>query len=174
MKIEIRKIRREDPVEGFECGEAELDLFLKRYARQNQFRHYIGVTYVAVDGGEILGFVTLSAGSVNREELPKERQGSLPAYALPILRLSRLAVDRRRQGRGIGRALLRFALRMALRQREAFGCYGVLVDAKADATGFYEAYGFEPIRLLAGRRDIRPRPVEMFLATKVIERAMGN
>jgi hypothetical protein len=49
-----------------------------------------------------------------------------------------------------------------------------MVDAKAEATGFYEAYGFEPIRLRAGRREIRPRPVEMFLATKVIERAMGN
>ncbi len=31
----------------------ELDLFLKRYARQNQFRHYIGVTYVAMERGGV-------------------------------------------------------------------------------------------------------------------------
>jgi GNAT superfamily N-acetyltransferase len=69
----------------------------------------------------------------------------LPGYPLPVVRLARLAVDERAQGLGLGRALLRHVLDLALDQRDSFGCIGVVKDAKPDAVTFYAGYGFVPL-----------------------------
>jgi len=67
---------------------------LLRYAAQNQFRRHIGVTYVAVDGGTILGFATVTVGHIEIENLPQSLRKKFPGYPLPVLRLARLGVDR--------------------------------------------------------------------------------
>ena len=67
--MEIRKLRPSDERSDFCCGEPDLDRFFHKYAGQNQFRHHIGMTYVAVDGEIILGFVTLSAADMELSEL---------------------------------------------------------------------------------------------------------
>ena len=83
---------------------------------------------------------------VGRRNLPSARmRRRLPGYPLPILRLARLAVDERVQGLGVGRALLRHVLDLALDQRDSLGCIGVVTDAKPDAVSFYARYGFEPL-----------------------------
>jgi hypothetical protein len=41
---------------------ADLDRFFQAYAGQNQVRHHIGTTYVAVEGAELCGCVTVSRG----------------------------------------------------------------------------------------------------------------
>ena len=83
---------------------------------------------------------------VGRRNLPSARmRRRLPGYPLPILRLARLAVDERAQGLGVGRALLRHVLDLALDQRDSLGCIGVVTDAKPDAVSFYARYGFEPL-----------------------------
>ena len=79
------------------------------------------------------------------EKLTKTLRRRLPAYPLPILRLSRLAVDERFQGHGIGRLLLRAMLELALEMRNRVGCIGVIVDAKPDTVPFYLSLGFKPI-----------------------------
>jgi len=56
----VRPLSRADDRSGFSCGNIEPDRFFRRYAGQNQFRHHIGTTYIAVDGERILGFVTVS------------------------------------------------------------------------------------------------------------------
>jgi GNAT superfamily N-acetyltransferase len=54
-------------------------------------------------------------------------------------------VDQHAQGLGVGRALLRHVLDLALVQRDSLGCIGVITDAKPDALPFYARYGFEPL-----------------------------
>jgi len=172
--IEIRRIGQKDDTASFACGNIELDTYLKTYARQNQFRHYIGTTYVAVNDEGILGYVSLSAGSIYAEEISDALRRKLPQYPLPILRLTRMAVDHRHQGRGIGRALLRFVFEQTLFQKTHVGCFGLVVDAKKESIGFYESFGFMPFGLRAGELDIRPFAQSMFLSTQVIERAMDG
>ncbi|WP_145220301.1 GNAT family N-acetyltransferase [Planctomycetes bacterium TBK1r] len=46
---------------------------------------------------------------------------------------------------------------------ERTGCVGVVVDAKPDATEFYERYGFETLDVLCGKLGDRPAPQPMFL-----------
>ena len=163
LEIRVRRLEPKDDRSEFRSGNIDLDRFFQRYAGQNQFRHHIGTTYVAVQGDRSVGFVTVSSGEMAAEKLAKNLRRRLPAYPLPILRLARLAVDERFQGQGIGRLLLRAMLELALELRDRVGCIGVVVDAKPDALPFYSSLGFTPIDLISGALGDRPEPIAMFL-----------
>jgi len=144
--VEIRPLRTDDNRSAFSCGQPELDRFFQHYAGQNQFKLHLAVTYVAVLEARILGYATVNVGSLERRTLPSARMRKrLPGHPLPVLRLARLAVDARSQGRGVGRALLRHILSLALDLRESLGSVGVVTDAKPDAVAFYAKYGFAPL-----------------------------
>lgn len=166
--VEIRALARDDDRGGFTCGQADLDRFFEHYAGQNQFKLHLAVTYVAVVEGRILGFATVAPCSIERATVPTARlRKRLPSYPLPALRLARLGVDLRAQGLGLGKALLRYVLGLALEQAERFGCVGVVADAKPDAVEFYENLGFDPLEgVREGRLVSEPRP--MFLSIETI------
>lgn len=169
--MEIRALRESDDRSDFHSGDALLDVFLQKYAGQNQFRHHIGVTYVAVDEGRILGFVTVAPGEIEIERMPVAARKALPRYPIPVLRLGRLAVDASAQGQGLGGQLLRFVLALALRLSDEYGCLGILVDAKPGAVSFYAKYGFAALEVLEGASDARPRNTPLFLSVAEIRRA---
>jgi predicted N-acetyltransferase YhbS len=98
----------------------------------------------------------------------------LPHYPLPVLRLARLAVDRSAQGQGLGVQLLQFVLRLAMEMADAYGCVGVVVDAKPDAFAFYAKYGFVELEAVEGGSDARPAPTPMFLSIRAIRDATGG
>jgi GNAT superfamily N-acetyltransferase len=162
MAVEIRPLRPDDDRQAFRSGDEALDLYFHRYAGQNQFRYHIGVSYVAVEEGRILGFLTVSPGSLDAGDLPSGRK--MPPYPVPILRLARLAVDQAARGLGLGKGLLRFALALAQRQAAEVGCVGVVVDARPGAVDFYRRFGFVPIRIVEGATEQRPEPTPLFLA----------
>ncbi len=167
MEYQIRLLQKSDKREEFESNNADLDYFFKRYAGQNQFKHYIGVTYIATDEKSIFGYTTIAMGSIEVKGLPKRQWPK--HYPLPILRLGRLAVDIRYQGMGIGKQLLRHALLLALHQKKTMGCVGVVVDAKMEAIAFYQKLGFEVIEQLEeGEIRGNPPPQPMFLPIKSI------
>ena len=137
--IEIRPLARDDDRSGFSCGQPDLDRFFEHYAGQNQFKLHLAVTYVALVEPRIVGFATVTASSVQRARVPSARpRKRLPAYPLPVLRLSRLGADTRAQGLGIGKALLRHVLVLAVERRDRIGCVGVVTDAKPEAVSFFQ------------------------------------
>jgi predicted N-acetyltransferase YhbS len=170
VAVLIRALTKEDDRSRFRSGNIDLDRFLQRFAGQNQFRHHVGVTYVAVDGASILGFVTVAAASIETLALPAAERRTLPAYPLPALRIARLAVDQGAQRRGVGHALLRFAFTLAHEMAKGLGCIGVVVDAKAESVEFYARFGFFPLDLAAGQLRDRPEPTAMFLELGAIPR----
>lgn len=161
--VDVRLLRPDDNRSDFESGNIDLDRFFRRFAGQNQFRHHIGATYVAVDDEHLLGFATVAAGHIEIEDLPKAKKKKLPHYPLPILRLARLAVDQKAQGHGVGKLLLRAVFQIARDMAQSVGCVGVVVDAKPEAVAFYERYGFEPFEVIEGALGSRPKPLAMFL-----------
>ena len=60
-EVVVRVLDPSDDRSHFRSGNIDLDRFFQRYAGQNQFRHHIGTTWVAVRGGSLLGFATVSA-----------------------------------------------------------------------------------------------------------------
>ena len=62
---------------------------------------------------------------------------------IPVVLLGRLAIDRRLQGKMLGRALVRDASHRILQAAEAIGIRGVITHALAPAAkSFYERVGF--------------------------------
>lgn len=164
MPFRFEKLTPEHDRTQFRSGNPDLDRFFARYAGQNQFRHHIGTTYVAVDdAGVIAGYATVAASELTLAALPASKRKHLPHYPLPVLRLARLAVDERHQGSGIGSLLLRGIFAIALQMAGDVGCVGVAVDAKPEAIDFYEKLGFIALQATAGELGDRPQPLPMFL-----------
>lgn len=164
MTFKVRKLTPEDGRSAFCSGNEDLDRFFTRYAGQNQFRHHIGTTYVAVDEvGIIAGFATVAASELAPAKVPPTKRKHLPKYPVPVLRLARLAVDERAKGQGVGSTLLRAVLMLARQMADDLGCVGVVVDAKPEAIAFYAKLGFIPLDVLAGELGDRPQPLPMFL-----------
>lgn len=141
---DIAPLSRAHDRESFSCGEPALDEFLRRYARQNQERG-LSRTYVATLPGErrVLGYFTLSMGSVECDDLPDAERRRLPKYPVPVVHLGRLAVAQSERGRGLGGRLLHEALDLAVRASKSVGAFAIEVVAKQEAArAFYEKYGF--------------------------------
>ncbi len=172
--MRIRRLGKADDRSGFHSGQPDLDRWFHRFAGQNQFRHYLGVTYVAESGGELVGFVTVTPSMIEIDALPPRLAKRLPRYPLPVLRIARLAVSARARGQGVGQRLLRFALGLARRTATDSGCVGVVVDAKADAQSFYGRFGFEPVETIEGILAERPEPRPMFLPLSAIPQAAAD
>ena len=100
--MKIRVLRPSDHRSNFNSGEPALDRFFRFYAGQNQFRHYLGVTYVAIEKSLILGYVTVSPRQIDIDNLNQRVRNKLPRYPIQALGLVRLAVDKQSQSKGIG------------------------------------------------------------------------
>ena len=174
LTVQIRRLTVEDDRTQFSSGDIELDRFFQRFAGQNQFRHYIGTTYVAECAAQLVGFVTVSSGEISTETLSHVVRKRLPDYPLPILRIARLAVDQRFQGHGIGKLLLKAMLELALQQRDQAGCVGIVVDAKTKEIPFYKQLGFAALDIISGELGSRPEPLPMFLPIQIIAKSVSH
>ncbi len=168
LDIHIRRLEANDDRTKFDCGNIDLNRFFQRYAGQNQFKHFIGASYVALYNDHITGFVTVSSGELTADKRPVALLKKFPTYPLPILRIARLAVDKHFQGYGIGHQLLRSMLELALEMQQRTGCVGVVVDAKREAVAFYETLGFCTLNIVKGSLGDRPQTVSMFLPIQQI------
>jgi len=151
---------------SFRCGEEALDRYFQTQATQD-IRRRIANCFVAVEAiaSRIAAYYTISAASIPLVDLPPDEAKRLPRYpTVPAVRIGRLAVDRRFQGRGLGAALLADAASRTLKADAA--AFMLLVDAKNDqAVAFYQRFGF---RILASQ----PRTLFLPMATaqKVFDR----
>jgi GNAT superfamily N-acetyltransferase len=168
VPLEIRRLRPDDDRRGFHSGDIDLDRFFQRFAGQNQFRHHIGVTYIAIENERVVGFATVAPAEIDIKTVPDQARQRLPGYPLPVLRLGRLAVDDRDLGRGIGLALLRTVFGLAKKMAVELGCIGIVVDAKPDAMTFYAHHGFRAMHPLGEYLGDRPRPTPMLLVIGAI------
>ena len=140
----VRKLGAADAVESFDCGQPALNQFLQRYALVNQKAHS-AQTYVCCVGAEVVGFYSLSVGSVDAADAPTRVVKGLARYPVPVMILARLAVSLDHQGKGLGRALLKDALLRTAQAADIAGIRCLVVHAKDDkARQWYASWDFEP------------------------------
>jgi GNAT superfamily N-acetyltransferase len=141
-------IARKHGRKDFDCGDADLNDFLHRYARQS---HDLGAakTILAIDdadGKTILGFYSLAPASLSYARTPETLHRGLARHDVPGFRLARIATHVRVQGQGLGGQLIVAAGRRCLRAAAEVGGVILIIDAKNDrAATWYAGYGAVPL-----------------------------
>jgi ribosomal protein S18 acetylase RimI-like enzyme len=150
---------------AFTCGNKALNTYLLTQAGQDMKRR-VAACFLAIDTatGAIAGYYTLSAAHVQLADVAPDWQKKLPRYpAVPSVRLGRLAIDVRYQGKKLGVALLSNAVVRALRSDIA--AHMMVAEAKNDiAAAFYMHHGF--------RRDPH-EPLRLYAPLTMLSRALG-
>lgn len=150
---------------GFDCGNAELDRWLVDHAFASQ-KADLARTYVALDASAVVGYVSLTTGSIRHEAAPKRFVRGMPRHPIPTILIARLAVDRRYQGRQLGSQLLAEALRLAVLASDTAAARLLVVDAiDEQAAGFYRRWGFI---------DVPENPHRLFRKISEIRRWLAN
>lgn len=144
---------------AFSCGQPALDRYFQAQATQD-IRRRVANCFVAVEisTGLVAAFYTLASAGIPITDLPADLTKKLPRYpSIPAVRIGRLAVDLKFQGRGLGGALLADALDRVIASPPA--AFALLVDAKDDrAVAFYRHHGFIALNL-------QPRALFLPIAT---------
>lgn len=92
----------------FTCSKEMLDNYLHRQANQDVKRK-LSACFVLEDNKTLLikGYYTLANNSISQNIIPADFKKRLPGSysSIPTILLGRLAVDKRFQGKGIGKLL---------------------------------------------------------------------
>lgn len=127
---------------GFASGSETLDRYFHLQVSQDVRRRVTACFVALTEAKAIAGYYTLASASVLLSDLPPAIGRKLPRYpSVPMVRMGRLAIDRRFQGQGLGGALLIDALDRAARAEIA--AHALVVDALDEgAAAFYAHHGF--------------------------------
>lgn len=147
-------------VEDFFSGKPALDEFLKDMALHNQQQGFSRTFVIADADFRVAGYHSLCAGMISRDNAARQAKGHRAPHEIPVALLARLAVDRRYQGQGLGRALLKNALLAVIPSSQLVAFRAVMIHAiDQDAERFYEKFGFRAAKglertLLLPTKDI--------------------
>jgi GNAT superfamily N-acetyltransferase len=154
-----KPLQEHHDVTAFDSGEESLDTWLKRRALANQVTG-ASRTYVVCEEGRVVGYYALATGSISQSQVSGRFRRNMPD-PIPMVLLARLAVDRTRQGKGLGRGLFRDAAMRVSQAADLIGILGIYVHAISEAArAFYLQLGFiesaqVPMTLVITLQDIR-------------------
>ncbi len=150
----------------FYCGQPDLDEWISLYALANQ-QSGMATVFVSTTADRVAGYYALSTGGVEHESAPNRVVKGVARHPVPVVILTRLAVDEDFRGVGLGRALLQDALVRIDRAASEIGVRALLVHAKDDnARRFYLQ--------LAEFEESPTDPLHLFLLMKDLRRAIGT
>ncbi len=128
-------------LDGFDCGVPVLNEWLKRQALPNEASG-ASRTFVVCADRRVIGFYALATGSIRRSEAPGRIKRKMPE-PIPVMVLGRLAVDLRRQRKGVGLGLLKDAILRTLTVSKQAGIRAIVVHTLSEkAKYFYLRHGF--------------------------------
>lgn len=159
-RLRLERLGSQHDVSQFESGNQAIDTWLHRHGLAAQ-QMDSARTFLLVRDRAVIGYFSLTMGSVLRAEAPSKLVRGLPGYPVGMVLLARLGVDQREQGTGLGALLLADALRKSVAAGEVAAARLVVVDAIDDvAVSFYERFGFigapgHTHRLYRRMKDIR-------------------
>ncbi|MFO9453188.1 GNAT family N-acetyltransferase [Legionella pneumophila serogroup 1] len=165
----LRQIQKDDIANKLSLGDKSftpLKTFLKKSAYE--FHEYdIAKTFVLVeeknDGQsasiQIWGYITLMNSEIilNEDQRPKESSATTRYEAYPAVKIARLAIDKRLQGKGYGGELMDWCINhIRLGIMPNVGCRFIVVDSKKNSVQFYEKYGFTLLDIESNREEETP------------------
>lgn len=154
-----RPLCEDDDTSSFDSGEPSLNTYLRTRALTNHLRG-ASRCFVTCREGRVVGYYSLAAASVERQDAPGRIRRNMPE-PIPVILLSRLAVDSAHQGVRLGKHLLRDAIARCVQAADVIGARAILVHALDDvARAFYAKFDFEtsptdPLHLMLLIHDAR-------------------
>jgi GNAT superfamily N-acetyltransferase len=136
-----RPILQDDNVVAFDCGDSTLNDYLAWRAWTN---HVSGASrcFVTTDGERVVGYYALAASSILHRDAPGNVRRNMPD-PVPVILLSRLGVNLRHQGQGVGASLLQDAVVRVTAAARSIGIRALLVHVVDEkARSFYAHHGF--------------------------------
>lgn len=141
----VEKLGADHDLSRFDCGKESLNRFLQRYALVNQRANSAQIYVVCSEAKIVVGYHSLAVGAVEPAAAPVRVVKGLARQPVPVMLLARLAVDKSVQRSGLGKALLKDALRRTAHAADIAGIRALLVHAKdEEAKAWYEKFDFEP------------------------------
>jgi GNAT superfamily N-acetyltransferase len=148
LDLIITALGKQHDRKSFDCGERSLNQYLHRYASQDIRRRINRVFVASLPDApqQVIGYYSLSAGSLDATDLPQILRRRLPRYPVPVVLLGRLAVAEPHHGQGLGSILLADALQRIVQASQVMAINAVVVDALNDrAARFYRQFVFIPL-----------------------------
>ena len=145
-------------INHFDCDTPSLNEWLRKRALRNEAGGASRTFVVSNKEKIVAAYYCLSTGSIVNCEAPGNIRRGMPD-PIPVLILGRLAVDTKFQGLGIGKGLLKDAIKKATLAAQYVGIKGVMVHAiSEEAQQFYLKNGFipspnEPMTLVIGLKN---------------------
>lgn len=145
----------------FDCGDSDLNDFIQNDAR-NYLQQLFAVTYLLVEQNEIAAFFSVSNDKLTSDprstwswvccKIPNEKQ--LRHY--PAVKLGRLGVASRMQGRGLGTEIIDW-IKMSFVTKNKTGCRFITVDAYNNprTLNFYRRNEFSFFSSMDEKKDTR-------------------
>lgn len=131
---------------NFQSGDDDLDDFLKTDATTN-IDDWLSLTKIISIDKKVVGYFTITLDTLHKGRIElSDKIADYPYQKYPAIKLARLAVDVAYQHRGYGTDLMSEFFKTAFVIVKNGGGRFITVDAKKDACGFYERYGFRAVK----------------------------
>ncbi len=139
----------EHDVSAFDCGDEDLNDFLKNDAAKFQAEHLSHTRLVFLDG-KLVGYLTLLADCIilqtsEKKRALKEARGyHQSVYTFPAVKIGRIGIQKEQQRSGIGRQLLIYTIGVVFRMNTEFNiaCRFITLDAYPESVSWYERHNF--------------------------------
>ncbi len=130
--------------DDFDCGNAVLNHFLQKIARQHNEKG-LSKTFVLIDTAhpnDIIAYMSMVVCEMLAQDIPHQWVNKYPRR-IPAAKLVELAVTKDKQRKGFGAILLVDAMQKTLHVSHTMGIAGLFVDAKDEAAKkYYHQFGF--------------------------------
>ena len=157
----IEKLRRDHPVDAFDCGQDVLNGWLRKHALESGCRSDADLCWLGWRHGHWLLQPGRGPDRVHRCSRTPAKGTCAASRAGDAA--SRLAVQKDWKKKGVGRGLLRNAVLRTVQAADIAGIRALAVHAKDEqARRYYEQFDFaaspaDPLHLLVLLKDIRRR-----------------
>ena len=126
-------IDKSSKIDDFDCGDDDINYFLKNLAIPNQYRKLSNTYIFCIEEDErVVAYLSILASQLNT--------GDARIYGIdkiPIVLLGRMGVDKNFRSNNIGRAMINIAVKKALEASKLIACRLLLIETSLNMKSYY-------------------------------------